>query len=220
MCQIKSSYLPKVISYRIDESHRLKHVADSVGVVFLFSVINLYSISRGYILNCTVAVIANTHAGGAITLNNNDPFSHPLIDLNMLGEKADIAILREGVRSARRFVSSQAFKGLVNEAVYPPANITSDEDIDAFLLKSSNSYLHGVGTLSMSPKNAAWGVVDPDFRVKGTSGLRVVDASVIVSSNLLVLYFLLFTKATISHPSQPDTPKCPYTQLQNLQASL
>jgi choline dehydrogenase len=99
----------------------------------------------------------------------------------MLGEEKDIAVLREGVRSARRLVASQAFKGFVNDAVYPPANVTSDEDLDAFLLTSADSYLHGVGTLSMSPQNASWGVVDPDFRVKGTSGLRVVDASVIVS---------------------------------------
>ena len=29
----------------------------------------------------------------------------------------------------------------------------------------------------MSPCGAQWGVLDPDFRVKGTNGLRVVDAS-------------------------------------------
>ncbi|KXN93017.1 Oxygen-dependent choline dehydrogenase [Leucoagaricus sp. SymC.cos] len=31
----------------------------------------------------------------------------------------------------------------------------------------------------MSPEGASWGVVDPDFRVKGTTGLRVVDGSVL-----------------------------------------
>lgn len=41
---------------------------------------------------------------------------------------------------------------------------------------------HVVGTSSMSPYNASWGVVDPDLRVKGISGLRVVDASVFVSA--------------------------------------
>jgi choline dehydrogenase len=44
-------------------------------------------------------------------------------------------------------------------------------------LSPAKSYLYGVGTLSMSLQKAAWGVVDPDFRVKGTSGLHVVDAS-------------------------------------------
>ena len=36
---------------------------------------------------------------------------------------------------------------------------------------------HAVGTAAMSPRGAQWGVLDPDLRVKGTNGLRVVDAS-------------------------------------------
>nr|Q0R4L2.1 RecName: Full=Pyranose dehydrogenase 3; Short=PDH 3; AltName: Full=Pyranose:quinone oxidoreductase 3; Flags: Precursor [Leucoagaricus meleagris]AAZ94874.1 pyranose dehydrogenase [Leucoagaricus meleagris]AAZ94875.1 pyranose dehydrogenase [Leucoagaricus meleagris] len=135
---------------------------DSIGAVLLLAVVNLYSVSHG-----------------SIILNDNDPFANPMIDLNMFGDQKDIAILREGVRSARRMFSSQAFKDVVNGTVYPPADVTSDEDLDAFLRTSAISYWHGVGTLSMSPQNASWGVVDPDFRVKGTSGLRVVDASVI-----------------------------------------
>jgi len=40
----------------------------------------------------------------------------------------------------------------------------------------------------MSPQGATWGVVDPDYRVKGTSGLRIVDASIFVSTILLLLF--------------------------------
>ncbi|EKM75486.1 hypothetical protein AGABI1DRAFT_123150 [Agaricus bisporus var. burnettii JB137-S8] len=134
----------------------------SIDTVLQFAVVNLYTVSRG-----------------SISLSNNDPFSHPLIDLNMFGEEIDPAILREGIRSARRMLSSQAFKGFVGETVFPPSDATSDEDLDTFLKTSTVSYVHGVGTLSMSPQSASWGVVNPDFRVKGTSGLRVVDASVI-----------------------------------------
>ena len=36
---------------------------------------------------------------------------------------------------------------------------------------------HGIGTAAMSERGAQWGVLDPDSRVKGTTGLRVVDAS-------------------------------------------
>jgi hypothetical protein len=37
-----------------------------------------------------------------------------------------------------------------------------------------------VGSAGMSARNAGYGVVDPDFLVKGVSGLRIIDASVIV----------------------------------------
>lgn len=39
--------------------------------------------------------------------------------------------------------------------------------------------MHALGTAAMSPKNANYGVVDPDLRVKGAAGLRIVDASVL-----------------------------------------
>jgi len=104
-----------------------------------------------------------------------------LIDLGLLEEKIDVSILREGVRSIRRLLSGPAFKGSVFGSVIPSANVTSDEDLESFLRNAGTTFSHAVGSASMSPQDAKWGVVDPDFRVKGTSGLRAVDASVIVS---------------------------------------
>lgn len=99
----------------------------------------------------------------------------------MLSKDVDIAILREGIRSARRMFSSPAFENSVNGTVVPSADAITDEELDAYIRSGAFPYRHAVGTASMSPRNAKWGVVDPEFRVKGTQGLRVVDASVIVS---------------------------------------
>jgi choline dehydrogenase-like flavoprotein len=135
-------------------------------------------------------LINNIPIGGSIALSNSSPFSKPNVDLNLLAEDIDIIILREGIRSAQRLFSSTAFNGHVNEMINPAMNATSDEDLTTYIQSTASSYLHGVGSLSMSPTNAKWGVVNPDFRVKGTSGLRVVDASVIVSMCFTFASFL------------------------------
>lgn len=99
----------------------------------------------------------------------------------MLSNDADIAILREGIRSARRMYSAPVFSDSVFQTLLPAANATTDEELDVYIRNMATPFLHGVGSAAMSPFDASWGVVNPDFRVKGTSGLRVVDASVFVS---------------------------------------
>lgn len=78
--------------------------------------------------------------------------------------------------------SAPGLKGTVFGSISPAANLTSDEELDAFLRSGTEPFGHALGSAAMSPRGAKWGVVDPDFRVKGTKGLRVVDASVIVSN--------------------------------------
>ncbi|TFY80887.1 hypothetical protein EWM64_g3125 [Hericium alpestre] len=41
------------------------------------------------------------------------------------------------------------------------------------------SNAHAVGTAGMSPYGASYGVVDPDLHVKGVTGLRIIDASIV-----------------------------------------
>lgn len=101
----------------------------------------------------------------------------------------DIAILREAIRSARRLYSAPIFKNSVHGTIFPAADVITDEDLDANIRSQASPYLHGVGSVSMSPRGANWGVVDPDFSVKGVKGLRVVDGSVIVSWSVLFRFW-------------------------------
>jgi len=94
--------------------------------------------------------------------------------------------MREAVKSARRFVTAPAWNGYTTGR-FTAANATTDDEIDAFIRSTALSAFHAVGTASMSPKGAPWGVVDPDLRVKGVVGLRIVDNSVVVSSVFLSL---------------------------------
>ena len=121
--------------------------------------------------------------GGTITLASSDPFAHPIIDVNMLSEPVDLAIMREALRSARKLLSAPVFEGSVSGSLSPPSNLTTNEELNSFIHSTVVPYLHSVGSAGMSPRGANWGVVDPDHRVKGTNGrLRIIDLSVLVST--------------------------------------
>lgn len=85
--------------------------------------------------------------------------------------------MREGIRSARRFAAAPAWADYI---AAPTNNATTDADLDAFIRGSASSFFHPVGTAGMSPRGADYGVVDPDLKVKGVRGLRIIDASVLV----------------------------------------
>lgn len=112
-------------------------------------------------------------------------------------------VMREAVRSVQRFVTAQAWTGYV---LSPTISLETDEEIDAFMRNTTTPLLHPVGTAAMTARSAGYGVVDPDLKVKGVSGLRVVDASVFVSS-LIVLYIQSGSCLNIT-ASHSD---CPYS---------
>ncbi|KAJ7224974.1 hypothetical protein B0H12DRAFT_1267887 [Mycena haematopus] len=121
-------------------------------------------------------VVVSPASRGAVTLNSNNPLTAPLINPNLLGAEVDLIILREAVKSAIRYTTAPAWKGYVL-SVYGLTD-TSDAGIEAYIRANAGTIYHPVGTASMSPKNASWGVVNPDLTVKGLTGLRVVDLSV------------------------------------------
>lgn len=104
--------------------------------------------------------------------------------MNLLDSPLDESILIEGVLSIQRLFALPAFSknmfGLTSPAP-SSGTTTTKEEIAKFIETHAADFGHGVGTCSMAPRGAGWGVVDADFRVRGAQGLRVVDASVIVS---------------------------------------
>lgn len=88
--------------------------------------------------------------------------------------------MREALRSVKRFLSSAAWKDYVIAPFGALADTDTDDKLNAYIRAGGNTVFHPIGTASMSPKGASYGVVDPDLLLKGTSGLRIVDASVLV----------------------------------------
>ncbi|KAF7374108.1 GMC oxidoreductase [Mycena sanguinolenta] len=122
-------------------------------------------------------VVVSPASRGAVTLGSSNPIDAPLINPNLLGAEVDLVIMREAVKSAIRYTTAPAWKGYVLSTV--GITDTSDAGIEAYIRANAGTIYHPVGTASMSPKNAQWGVVNPDLTVKGLTGLRVVDMSVV-----------------------------------------
>jgi len=129
-------------------------------------------------------VLASAASRGKVYIISKNPSTPPHIDPGLYTNKFDLAAMAEAVKKADSVVNSNAFAGYVEDHVKSRLdplfqNATDDAGMEEYIRRRSICLFHGVGTASVSPKGADWGVVDPDFRVKGTVGLRIVDASVI-----------------------------------------
>lgn len=124
---------------------------------------------------------------GSITLSNITP-PVPIINPNFLATPFDRSA---GARLAQRFA---ALPTMQSELRLEPVNFDpelSDEQLDAWIEEDLGSIFHPMGTCRAGKpigKHSELGVVGSELRVRGVKGLRVVDASVLVS---LLSFFLL-----------------------------
>ena len=117
-------------------------------------------------------ILLHPQARGHVTLKSADPRDLPAIQLNLFDNEADFATARAGLRLARRIYGTEPMAGLIERETIPGAEVQSDEAIDAHIRATAATTQHPVGTCAIGP------VVDPELRVHGIAGLRVVDASV------------------------------------------
>ncbi|KAJ7653798.1 aryl-alcohol-oxidase from pleurotus Eryingii [Mycena rosella] len=133
--------------------------------------------ATGNFMSILPALVAPT-ARGSITINSSDPLAPPIINPNQLGTASDVFVMRQGLKGILRFASLPAWSDYIISPVGINFNSTDDE-LDAYIREASVAAYHTVGSASMSPRGASWGVLDPDLRVKGLTGLRIVDLSVL-----------------------------------------
>jgi choline dehydrogenase-like flavoprotein len=129
----------------------------------------------GYTLH---ACMLRPRSRGAIGLASADPMAKALIRANYLSdaEGYDLKMLIEGVRLSREIFAAKAFDLYRGEEIFPGAAAQSEADVVAFIRRKAETLYHPVGTCRMGNDDGA--VVDSELRVRGVSGLRVVDASV------------------------------------------
>jgi choline dehydrogenase len=101
-----------------------------------------------------------------------------------------------GARIGRRIARTAPFAGLVEEELLPPADAQSDEALLDFIRATATTVYHPCGTCRMGTDAAA--VLDPQLRLRGVAGLRVVDASampLVPSSNIQPAVMMMAERA-------------------------
>jgi choline dehydrogenase len=112
---------------------------------------------------------------GRISLRSPDPMAAPGIAANYLGHPDDLATLRQGLKIARGITQAPALARHISRETQPGPQVTSDDQLDADIRARAETIYHPVGTCRMGLDSAS--VADPEGRVRGTEGLRVIDAS-------------------------------------------
>ena len=155
----------------------------------------------------TIAFSAmSPHARGSVRLASSDPDIPPLIDPAYLADPRDRDTMHRGLALARQIGSAEALNSWRGEEVLPGPRVVNRTDIDDFLNKSLVPYFHYVGTCRIGTDRGA--VVDPQLRVHGIDGLRVVDASVmpsIASANTIATVYAIAERAADLVRSVPQS---------------
>ncbi|GIY89125.1 glucose dehydrogenase [Caerostris darwini] len=121
---------------------------------------------------------------GTVRLKSSKPCDPPVIDPNHFQDPRDLQINIEGLKNCHRFATSEPMKKVGSkplETKFPGCEDCADDE-DRYFECIAKSIFHSmpsaVGTCKMGDPRDDTTVVDPSLRVKGTKGLRVVDASV------------------------------------------
>jgi 4-pyridoxate dehydrogenase len=145
----------------------------------------------------TRIVAVQPESRGHVALASADPMAAPLIHQNFLASDRDWASLRAGVRVARTLAAQSSMAPFVAAEFFPGPNCQSDDEIDEHIRRTSITVHHPAGTCRMG--SDAGSVVDPELRVRGLDGLRVVDASVmpdLVCGNINAAVLMIAEKAS------------------------
>jgi 4-pyridoxate dehydrogenase len=144
------------------------------------------------------AVMLRPESRGEISLSSADPRAPVRIRQNFLSTDNDKRMIRDGLKLVRRLGATQPLKDFVARELKPGPRVASDAELDAYIRATAATAHHPLGTCKMGPDSDTMAVVDPELRVRGVEGLRVVDASVmpdLVGGNINAPTIMIAEKA-------------------------
>ncbi|HEY4134678.1 MAG TPA: GMC family oxidoreductase N-terminal domain-containing protein [Alphaproteobacteria bacterium] len=134
---------------------------------------------------------------GELLLRSADPRDAPRIVYNFFTAPNDLPTLREGFKLAREVGAHESLAKFRGKETDPGDGVKTDAEIDAFLRRKAITAHHPAGTCAMGTGPDA--VLDPDMKLRGVEGLRVVDASAMpdmVSAHINACVLMMAEKAS------------------------
>jgi choline dehydrogenase len=122
--------------------------------------------------------------------------TQPDIRLNYLSAEKDRRIAVQSIKQTRQIMTAKALSLHVPQEILPGTDTQTDEEILQQVGNIATTIFHPVGTCRMGSDEHS--VVDPQLRLRGLDGLRIVDASVmpkIVSGNTASPVVMIAEKA-------------------------
>ncbi len=132
-------------------------------------------------LSWAVLKAHTANRSGEVRLASGDPRDPPAINFHYFNEsketmETDLTAVVEGIRTVRGLTKKLKRDGILAQEELPGEHVQSDEELAQFVRDNAWGH-HASCSCAIGPVEQN-GVLDSDFRVHGTHGLRVVDASV------------------------------------------
>ncbi len=134
---------------------------------------------------------------GHIRIKSPDPSTYPAIVPNYITDPLDQEVVIAAMRWGRRIAAQEPLAGYIDHETSPGPDVQTDEQLLAHAREKGTTIYHPVGTCAMGHGPNA--VVDPELRVHGVEGLRVVDASImprLISGNTNAPTIMIAEKAS------------------------
>ncbi|AQV99169.1 hypothetical protein BJN34_35425 (plasmid) [Cupriavidus necator] len=133
---------------------------------------------------------------GVVELRDGAPANSPAIRPNHLTTEDDKRFFIDAVRTVRAVLRTAPMDGVIAAEYQPGPGVVKDDEILDYVRQKANTIYHPCGTCRMG--GDAESVVDASLRVRGVTGLRVADASImprITSGNINATCLMIGEKA-------------------------
>lgn len=127
---------------------------------------------------CLTPNVTHARSRGTVRLRSIDFRDKPRVDPRYFTDPHDMRVMVAGLRLARRIVAQPAMRDWAGPELYPGPAALTDVELAEYVRRTHNTVYHPAGTVRMGAVGDDHAPLDPQLRVKGVTGLRVADASV------------------------------------------